>query len=252
MTKPRPGFNAFGIYLMIGVIFFLTSCIDTKKAIYFNDLPQGELKSNTPLPENTIHAQDLLSIVISSSNSEAAGPFNIPNDVGYLVGKDSLIELPIIGTLKVAGLTKDELKFNIKKYLLDKKLLINPIVSIRFMNYRVTVLGEVGTPKVITVPDEKLNLLEAIAMSGDLTPYSRKDYVLIIREINGQKVSHRIDLNSQEIFNSPFYNLKSNDIIYVEPTTSKIKQDRSKVPQVLGLALSVITLAITVATFFKF
>ena len=106
--------------------------------------------------------------------------------------------------------------------LTDKKLLVDPIVSVRFQNFRVTVLGEVKNPAVIPVPSEKISLLEAIGLAGDLTVYAKRDNVLVIREENGEKITKRINLNSNELFTSPYYYVKSNDVIYVEPNKAKV------------------------------
>jgi len=117
---------------------------------------------------------------------------------------------------------KEQLKATITKQLVDKKLLIDPIVSVRFQNFRVTVLGEVRNPSVIPVPSEKISLLEAIGLAGDLTIYAKRDNVLVIREENGEKTVKRMNLNSTELFTSPYYYLKSNDVVYVEPNKTKI------------------------------
>ncbi len=126
----------------------------------------------------------------------------------------------------------------------DKKLLIDPIVVINFLNFRVTVLGEVGHPMVVSVPNEKISLLEAIGMSGDLTPFARRDNVLLIREEKGKRLLKRINLNSGDIFNSPYYYLKSNDIVYAEPNKARVFNTsgfRETLPLVFSF-LTVITL----------
>ena len=106
--------------------------------------------------------------------------------------------------------------------MVEKKLLVDPIVTIRFLNFKVTVLGEVAHPNVITVPSERISLLEAIGLAGDLTIYAQRDNVLVIRDEDGKKITHRLNLNSTELFNSPYYYLKSNDVVYVEPNKSKV------------------------------
>jgi polysaccharide export outer membrane protein len=122
----------------------------------------------------------------------------------------------------VAGLTKQKAKEVITKLLVDNKLLVDPIITIRYLNFRVTVLGEVSRPTVVTVPNEKISLLEAIGLAGDLTIYAKRDNVLLIREEKGSKLIKRINLNDSELFSSPYYYLKSNDVIYVEPNTAKV------------------------------
>jgi len=215
---------------------FIFSCVNTKKATYFTDLASTTITTNTPVPETIIRKNDLLNINVSSLDAQASAIFNAPNllpvtstggssneILGYLVGNDGTIQFPILGNVKAEGLTKDQLKESIQKKLLDQNLLKGPIVSVRFLNFRVTVLGEVKNPTAIDVPSEKISLLEAIGLAGDLTIYARRDNVLVIRETEtGNKEIKRINLNSAELLSSPYYYLKSNDIVYVEPNKSKV------------------------------
>jgi polysaccharide export outer membrane protein len=124
--------------------------------------------------------------------------------------------------MKITGLTTNELREKITAELLSKKLLVDPIVIVRQLNFKVSVLGEVGRPSVVNVPSEKISLLEALGLAGDITIYGKKDNVMIIREENGQKTIKRINLNSSEIFTSDYYYLKSNDIVYVEANKAKV------------------------------
>ncbi len=213
------------------------SCVNTRKAVYFANQQDEVLLSTITVPETIIQPNDLLSINVSSLNPDASAVFNLPNTTsvmiasytgspisasGYLVNSEGNIQFPILGTIKAAGLTQNQLRLQIVKSLTDKKLLLDPIVSIRHLNFRVTVLGEVGNPTVITVANEKITLLEALGLAGDITIYGRKDNVLVIREEAGQKTIKRIDLNTTQLFTSPYYYLKSNDIVYVEPGKAKV------------------------------
>jgi len=213
------------------------SCVDMKKVTYFNNLNDGEIKSAEETV-SLIHKNDILSISVSSLNPEASAVFNAPNLlptssstvlgavsqlVGYLVNENGDILFPVIGHLHAEGLSTKQLSDNISKTLSDKKLLIDPIVSTRITNFRVTVLGEVGHPGVIPVPNEQISILEALGFAGDLTVYGRRDNVLLIREMKGKKIVTHIDLNSKDILSSSFFNLKSNDVIYVEPNIDKIR-----------------------------
>ena len=148
--------------------------------------------------------------------------------------------------MKAAGLTKEQLKESFIKTLLEKQLLKDPIVSIRFLNFRVTVLGEVRNPTVVSVPNEKISLLEAIGLAGDLTIYARRDNILVIREEDGNKVIKRLNLNSNELLSSPYYYLKSNDVVYVEPNKARVAtsgRSQQWIPMVVsGLSLVVIAL----------
>ena len=227
--------NKSAFLIIVLLAWSIAGCVSTKKAIYFNDLNSTIITSNTPVPETIIRKNDLLNITVSSLDVKATEIFNAPNLVpavntgssseilGYLVGSDGTVQFPILGNIKAEGLTKDQLKVIIQKKLADQDLLKDPIVSVRFLNFRVTVLGEVKNPTAVTVPSEKISLLEAIGLAGDLTIYAKRDNVLVIREKeNGDKEIKRINLNSAELLSSPYYYLKSNDIVYVEPNKSKV------------------------------
>ena len=211
------------------IIIVFSSCVNTRQATYFNDLEDSTRFPNTQLPRSLIQPNDILSITVSSLNPEATVIFNTPVTViandqfpGYLVAADSTILFPVLGNIKAGGLTKDQLKNSLTKSLVDKKLLVDPIVNVRFQNFRVTVLGEVKNPAVIPVPSEKISLLEAIGLAGDLTIYAKRDNVLVIREENDEKTVKRLNLNSSELFASPYYYLKSNDVVYVAPNKNRV------------------------------
>lgn len=227
--------------LLWTVILFLCllcmSCMKTRQALYFSELQDGVIAGGVENVEPKIQKNDILSISVSSLNPEATIIFNSPNQVatnsstatggmvqssGYLVNEDGNIQFPLLGNIKAEGLSKKELKDQITSYLVDKKLLVDPIVNIRHLNFRVTVLGEVAHPTVVSVPSEKISLLEAIGLAGDLTIYAKRDNVLVIREENGKKVIKRLNLNSNELFTSPYYYLRSNDIVYAEPNRSRV------------------------------
>ncbi|HEX6915885.1 MAG TPA: polysaccharide biosynthesis/export family protein, partial [Chitinophagaceae bacterium] len=142
---------------------------------------------------------------------------------GYLVDQDGKITFPIIGKVKAEGLTLESLADTLESLLEEKKLLTDPIVNVRLMNFRVTVLGEVSRPTVVTSTNGRLSFLEALGMAGDLTVYAKRNNVLLIRVENGQKIVRRIDLMSPEfVSGSPYYYLKTNDVIYVEANKQKI------------------------------
>jgi polysaccharide export outer membrane protein len=233
-------FMKIGLYntaigcILILTLFTVSSCGNPKSVTYFPGIRDGSIQSNTPFPESVIQKSDILSITVSSLNPEATIPFNTPNSggasasggagspVGYLVNTEGNIQFPMVGNIKAEGLTKNQLKNNIAKTLIDKKLLLDAIVTIRFVNFRVTVLGEVNNPTVVTVPNEKISLLEALGLAGDMTIYAKRTNVLIIRETNEGKILKRLNLNSDELFTSPYYYLQSNDIVYVEPNKAKV------------------------------
>ncbi len=262
--------NLKGIALLMTIcpsLWFSTSgCVNTKRVSYFNEVTASTVTDNTPIPESVIQKNDLLSITVSDINPDATTIFNIPNVTnatitspttgniggmmnpvsGYLVSSDGSIDFPYLGSITAAGLTKDQLKQNIHKRLIDRKLLVEPIVNVRYLNFRVTVLGEVQNPTVVSVPNEKISLLEALGMAGDLTIYGNRENVLVIREENGNKTYKRINLNSSELLSSPYYYLRSNDVVYVEPNKIKVAtsgRSQQWLPIILGaLSLGVIVL----------
>ncbi|HSV09960.1 MAG TPA: polysaccharide biosynthesis/export family protein [Hanamia sp.] len=251
------------IYLLFS--FFLTilfaSCASTRKVAYFNDVPDSTRILSKAGIEPVIQKKDILSITVSSLSNEATIIFNTPNlpitpsasitpgmpqTAGYLVSDDGIIKFPVLGDIPAAGLTQKQLENNITHLLIEKKLLFDPIVSSRFLNFRVTVLGEVNRPGVVTVPSEQISILEAIGEAGDLTIYGLRDNVILIRQEGADKLITRLNLSSSKILQSPYYFLKSNDVIYVEPAKDKIASTslfQQRIPVILsGLSLIIILL----------
>jgi len=249
-------------YILLSVILvsFFASCVNTKNVAYFNDVPDSTLIAAKAGLEPVIQKKDILSIVVSSLSNEATIIFNTPNlpitpnaaasatsqTAGYLVGEDGNIKFPILGEIPAAGLTQKQLENNISQLLIDKKLLFDPIVTARFLNFRVTVLGEVARPGVVYVPSEQISILEAIGDAGDLTIYGKRDNIILIRQEGGNKLVKRLNLNSSKILQSPYYFLKSNDVIYVEPGKAKVSGTsitQQRLPIILsGLSLLIILL----------
>ena len=229
--------NKFFIPVVLFPALVLTGCIDTREVVYFNGVPDSQIPGKTAVPESPIQKNDILSITVSSLNPEATAVFNPPSA--------GTIQFPFLGSIKADGLTKEQLKADITRRLEEKQLLKDPIVTIRFLNYRVTVLGEVRNPAVLTIPNEKISLLQAIGMAGDLTINARRDNVLIIREEAGVKTLKRLNLNSDELLSSPYYYLMSNDIVYVEPNKNAIKSTRLNSSQMwVSVTMGVLSLAI--------
>lgn len=277
MTRKR-----FIPYLTLCVFSFcgILSCVNSKKAIYFNGVGDTVLLNKVAAAEPVIQKSDLLSISVSSLNSEASFVFNAPNlmvasstsstaasnsslassgasvstngplqVLGYLVNQEGLIKFPVLGDIRAAGLTKVELANKIANALLERKLLIDPIVSVRFLNFRVTVLGEVARPTNINVTNERISILEALGLAGDVTIFGKRDNVLLIREEGDTKVIRRIDLNSEKILTSPYYYLKTNDVVYVEPNKSKISST-SRALQILPIILSGLSLIAIILSYY--
>ncbi len=245
--------------LLSAYMFSLSSCADSKKFVYFEGIKDGTLKTAYPNTESTIQKNDLLSITVSSANAAASAIFNAPNEstptlssatsfantltVGYLVNSSGDIQFPVLGKIHAAGLNKTQLQNLLAQQLVDQKQLVDPIVTIRHLNFRVSVLGEVAKPGVFTTPNEKLSLIEALSFAGDITIYGKRDNILLIREDDkGEKILKRLSLTSRDLFTSPYYYLKSNDVIYVEPSQNRVAKERSQ--QLIPVVLSVISLLI--------
>ncbi|MFD3000860.1 polysaccharide biosynthesis/export family protein [Pontibacter toksunensis] len=139
---------------------------------------------------------------------------------GYLVDDQGFIEFPVLGRIKIAGLTREEANNKLTAAL--EEYLQDPIVKVRYLNFRVTVIGEVGSPSVITASDDNMNVLEALGQVGDLTLYGKREDVLVIREENGMRTMARLNLNDSKVFESPYFHLHQNDVIYVEPDKAKV------------------------------
>jgi polysaccharide biosynthesis/export protein len=248
-------------FLISFLIIVFTSCTTPRKVAYFNDVKDSTLIASKGELEPIIQKKDILSIIVTSLSNEATIIFNTPNlpitnnaatspnmpeTAGYLVGQDGFIKFPILGDLQAAGLTQKQLENNITQLLIEKKLLFSPIVTSRFLNFRVTVLGEVNHPGVVTVPSEQISILEALGQAGDLTIYGMRENIILIRQEGTNKLITRLDLSSSKIFQSPYYFLKSNDVIYVEPAKDKIASTslfQQRLPIILsGLSLLIILL----------
>lgn len=250
-------------FLLCAFQIFFSSCASISKATYFNGLEDATVQKVEDASDQPIQKADVLSIAVTSLNPEASQVFNMPNlpagsslssassatlgnASGYIVNSDGYIQFPMLGQIKAEGLNKKQLATYLTRQLTERKLLLDPIVNVRQLNFHVTVLGEVGRPTVVTVPNEKINILEALGMAGDATLYANRDRVLLIREEAGQKMVKRLDLTSPKVLTSPYYNLRSGDVIYVESNKSKINstaESRQILPIVLsGLSLAVIAL----------
>lgn len=230
--------NKYLSIFLLMVVFYSTSCVNTRKYNYFDESKDANIIPNAAdTIKPAIQKNDILSIIITSLNPEASAIFNMNPTMsagvttsagggqlgtGYLVNEDGNVQLPILGNIKVAGLTTKMVKENITSIILQKKLLTDPIVTIRHLNYEITVIGEVNKPTVITVPNEKISLVKALGLAGDITVYGKKDNVLLIREISGKRTVKRIDLNDPEFLSSPNYYLQPNDVVYVETNKNKL------------------------------
>ncbi len=217
------------------ILFTLTSCVPYRDLVNFDEVrPQGSTKDIENALELRIQPKDLLRIQVLSVDPLAAAPFNevgtgggigqasnqnIQLFQGYLVDLDGYIDLPLLGRIKASGQTVESLQFLVRGKL--QEYLRDPVVNVRYLNFKVTVLGEVGVPGVIPLPNSRVTILEALGMAGDLTNYADRSSVLVVREQEGITSYNRINLQTDEIFSSEFYYLKQNDVIYVRPIRAR-------------------------------
>lgn len=247
--------NCFFAAFLWSVFFGASSCASNKKLLYFNVLEDTVLRSFTLPTDPVIQKNDILGITVTSLSNEASSIFNVAASTnsgsgvsGYLVNSDGNIQLPVLGMVKAEGLTKNQLKANITDLLTRRKLLVDPIVNVQFNNLRIIMLGQVGRAGVISFANERMSVIEAIGQAGDLPVTARKDRILLIREENGQKIFRYLDLTSSTIFSSPYFYLKSNDVLYVEPTEAFVKSaNEFRVPGWISFFMGVLSFLIGIA-----
>ncbi|QRY58318.1 polysaccharide biosynthesis/export family protein [Sphingobacterium siyangense] len=251
-------FSKFGLTLglFITVLMMFSSCGSRKNMVYLqSDSTQISTLYEQYVPK--IQVNDILTIVVSAADPRVTTPFNPMSSMAtgnvtqatdlalrptYTVDDRGEITLPMLGKVKVAGLTRveaiEKIRIDLSQYIKD------PGVNINFNNFRVSVLGEVARPGSFIMPTERVTVLEALGMAGDLTIRGVRQNVMLIREINGQKTVHRLDLTQQNTLNSPYYYLAQNDVIYVEPNKSQI--NNSKLGSNTNVIISIAGLLITV------
>lgn len=239
-------------YLLLCTTTLLMACSAPKEILYLQDISLIKEESINKNYEVIIHKDDLLAIIVNSKDPELALPFNMPlisyqigsqnvgqqRLVGYLVNQDGNIDFPILGEIHVEGLTRMQVTELIKKRLISEELIKDPIVTVQFLNFKVSVIGEVGRPGTFDISGDRITLLEALSMAGDLTIYGRRDRVAVIREKDGKRSILYHDLRSSDIFQSPCYYLQQNDIVYVEPNKAKTGQSRINSNNSVGVWLS--------------
>lgn len=243
-------------------VFLLMGCAAPERVLYFQDLDAGLQQEIAQSYEIKIRKDDLLGITVSARNPEMAIPFNLPAtaytmeatsssggaQLGYQVDVDGFINFPQLGKIKVEGMTRKELASWITDQLEQKNLLMDPVVTVTFQNFKVSVLGEVKTPRVINVKSDRITVLEALAEAGDLNIQAKRDRVAVIREANGKRTVHYLDLRSSDLLQSPYYYLQQNDVVYVEPNNAKTIQSRSTQVTSVGTWVSVFSSIMSVAT----
>lgn len=244
-------------------IFFalvLFSCASRKDIVYYQNIDSLPTQKTNSF-EIKIQPDDLLMIIVSAEDPEIAAPFNLKSisiqspgklDIAtgqqtmqlYLTDANGFIEFPVLGKLKVSGMSRSEVL-----QMLQQKISIyikNPMINLRVMNFKVSVQGEVNLPGTYTVASERITLIEALTMAKDLTIYGKRNNLLVIREIDGVKSYNRVDITKADFINSPFYYLAQNDVVYVEPIKTKI--NGAAIGPNTGVIISISSLLITLIT----
>jgi len=267
MLRPR-----YRLLLLLFTVLCVSSCVSHKELVSFNEGPNP---SSTPEAiinslELKIQPEDLLRIEVHSADLKAVAPFNkeVMNPqnaqllnqqgdggnyslelfTGYLVDQEGFIDFPTIGRIEVGGMTIEQAKE--KLYELIRPYLKDAVINMRFLNFKVTVIGEVNLPGVKRLSNRRITLLEAIGLAGDLTDYANRTNLLVIREENGHRTSARINLQTGDIFNSPYFYLQQNDIVYVEPLQIRVATVADPLQRIISYTsagLTLITLIITLS-----
>jgi polysaccharide export outer membrane protein len=248
---------------LVVLIISTSSCVNNRIITYFPTLGDSSFIIKNVNLSVKIQKGDIIMVIINASDPESASLFSNINNVsipgtvanpnyaatpGLLVENDGTIKLPKIGSVKALGKTKVELEKELQELLLP--YLKDPIVNIRFMNYRVTVLGEVGRPGTIYSTNERITILEALGQSGDITTFGNRTNILILRDSSNITVTHRINILNNSVFASPYFYLQSNDVLYIEPRIQKAYSS-SQAIILIPIISSVLTTLLLIFNVFK-
>ena len=251
--------NIKKITLFTTLFVLATSCVSKKDIIYFqnDEIDQSKVSNSY---KTIIKPDDLLQITITALDTEAVRPFNlaavtystssnsaigVAQQQSYLVDSNGEIDFPVIGKLKVGGLSREEFIAMLKDRL-DPDYIKNPNINVRLANFKISVLGDVRLPGSYTIPNERITILEAIALAGDLNISAERQNILVIREEGGKKVHYKVDVLSKQLFTSPIYYLQQNDVVYVEPNYARIQSASSN--SNTGLFISITSVLISLLT----
>ncbi|MEH6682579.1 MAG: polysaccharide biosynthesis/export family protein [Sediminicola sp.] len=235
----------------VSVLLLFASCASKQDIVYFQNASEFETIVSNNSFNNKFKVDDVVSIVVSTLDPVASSPFNLfkgaeeggirPEQVDYIIDKEGNIDFPVLGAVKIVGLSPEEVKVLLKDKLKD--YLKDPIINIRLKNFTVTILGEVNRPGTYPVNGEQITILEALGLANDLTIKGMRDNIMVIRDFNGTKVYTRVDLTKKESLNSPVYYLTQNDVVYVEPNQSAVSS--SNLDTRASIAVSIASVLIT-------
>ena len=254
------------------VLFFLSSCTSKKKLDYLQNIESVALEASMKNAKSTIQPNDQLVIMVTAKDMDVVKPFNqnfssgqilqysLPSNNApaqsqtsasgptYMVDSQGNIEFPVIGKINTENKTTEELRDILKKEI--SKYVVNPQVSVKNTNYKITVLGEVNKPGTYNIPEAQTTVLEVLGLAGDLTIYGNREDILVLRNIDGTMTKERIDLTKADFINSPFFYLKQNDVIIVSP--NETKQKSARLDPNAGIYISVASIVVTIlALIFK-
>ncbi|MCH5328671.1 MAG: polysaccharide export protein [Coprobacter sp.] len=247
------------IILLFALSLITFSCKTKSDIVYFQQVGTENSQQDIPLEvfnyEHYIIPDDILTITVTATDPDAVAIFNLPaasfltstqvsvtpNLQTFLVSVDGDIDFPVLGKIHVAGLTRGQLSDLLRERI--SEYVDNPLVSVRVLNFKIVVLGEVNSPGSFTVNGEKVSILDAIGLARDLNIYGRRDNVLLIRENGGKKEFHRLDLTQPDLFASPYYYLQKDDVIYVEP--NKVRQSNASFSSNKQFNISIVSTVIS-------
>ena len=254
-------------FLLIFSVALLSACHSHDDVIYMQNAVNVGAQVAGSDYSSRIKKDDQLNIVVNCENPELAAPFNMQLNQRAFAGGATIssygtgtpqpfwvdangeIAYPILGKLKVEGMTRSEVAETIKEFLVSNGHIKDPIVIVTFNNFKISVLGEVNRPGQFNINNDRVSVLDAIALAGDLTIFGERDKVRLIREENGQQTVYSVDLRDPKLFNSPYFYMHQNDVLYVEP--NKTKASNREVSSLYSFGVSLASLALTIATFIR-
>lgn len=253
---------------LLAIIFACSSCLQHRELVNFNEGPAFSATPQAIADQHIIRLQpdDLLAISIQSVDPVASAPFNVAGvsaaaasggagatistaSPSYLIDVDGRINLPMLGSVQAAGSTTTQLRDTLHRRL--DKYLKDAIVNVRLVNFKFTVIGEVNQPGTISMAEERINLLEALGMAGDVATYGNRERVLVIREVAGKREFGYLNLHQRDLFASPYFYLSQNDIVYVEPMKAKVGVTSDESSKFLQFVFPIVTVASILITLFR-
>ena len=255
------------LFGLVALALLVSSCASTKDIAYFQNKMVNQPEKIDKHAGIVIQPKDMLSIVVSSRNPELVAMFNLPvvsyqaggevslntaqqRLMGYVVDEEGFIDFPVLGKLNIVGKTRWEVAELVKNKLIQEGYLTDAVVTVEFLNFKISVLGEVASPGTFSIDGDKVTVLQAISLARDLTIFGRRDNVSVIREQDGKRTIYEINLTDVDLFKSPAYYLQQNDIVYVQPNDIKARQSTTddKTLRIASIGLSSGSLLISVVT----